>query len=73
MIESVTLRLPLSQANAAPTSVGLHRVLSDWSVGSTDAGGDGEGGVAAATGSATGNDAFYEESPRPRPVATSTA
>ena len=63
LIESVTLRLHLSQANAAPNSVGLHRVLSDWGVGSTDApGGEGAGG-AATTGSATWNDAFHEEPP----------
>lgn len=63
LIESVTLRLHLSQANAAPTSVGLHRVLSEWGVGSTDAPGGEGGGGAATTGSATWNDAFYEESP----------
>ncbi|MEE2972008.1 MAG: DNRLRE domain-containing protein [Planctomycetota bacterium] len=59
VVESVILRLHVSQANAAATEVDLHRVTSDWGVGSTDApGGEGGGGPATA-GSATWNESFF--------------
>jgi len=59
-IESVTLRLHVSQTNAAPTNVGLHRLLADWGVGTTDAGGGEGGGGPATPGSATWDSAFYD-------------
>ncbi|MAH67305.1 MAG: hypothetical protein CMJ27_13175 [Phycisphaerae bacterium] len=59
-IESVTLRLHVSQTNAAPANVGLHRLLADWGVGTTDAGGGEGGGGPATPGSATWESAFYD-------------
>lgn len=59
-IESVTLRLHVSQTNAAPSNVGLHRLLADWGVGTTDAGGGEGGGGPATPGSATWDSAFYD-------------
>ncbi len=63
VVESATLRLHVSQANAAPNAVTLHRVLTNWGVGSTDApGGEGGGGPATA-GSATWTSAFFGKVP----------
>ncbi len=62
-ISSVTLRLHMSQSGAAAENVGLHRVLNDWGVGSTDAGGGEGGGGPATPGSATWMDAFWTVSP----------
>ncbi len=59
-IESVTLRLHVSQTNAPASDVGLHRLLADWGVGSTDAGGGEGGGGPATPGSATWDSAFYD-------------
>lgn len=63
VVTSATLRLHVSQANAAADDVFLHRVLSDWGVGTTDAPGGEGGGGAATAGSATWNDAFYDTTP----------
>ena len=63
VVTSATLRLHVSQANAAATDVFLHRVLSDWGVGTTDAPGGEGGGGAATPGSATWNDAFHDTTP----------
>ena len=63
VVSSATLRLHVSQANASPTDVFLHRVLADWGVGSTDAPGGEGGGGPATPGSATWNDAFYDTTP----------
>lgn len=63
VVTSATLRLHVSQANAAANDVFLHRVLADWGVGTTDAPGGEGGGGAATPGSATWNDAFYDVTP----------
>ena len=63
LVSSATLRLHVSQANASPTDVFLHRVLADWGVGSTDAPGGEGGGGPATPGSATWNDAFFGDTP----------
>jgi len=60
VIESVTLRLHVSQTNAAPANVGLHRLLADWGVGTTDAPGGEGGGGPATPGSATWDSAFFD-------------
>jgi hypothetical protein len=62
-ILSVTLRLHMSQTGAGPESIGLHRVLSDWGVGSTDASGGEGGGGPATPGSATWTHAFWDVTP----------
>ena len=62
-ISSVTLRLHMSQSGAGAENIGLHRVLSDWGVGSTDAGGGEGGGGPATPGSATWMDAFWDVTP----------
>lgn len=63
VISSATLRLHVSQANASPTDVSLHRVVGDWGVGTTDAPGGEGGGGPATPGSATWNDAFFGDTP----------
>ena len=63
VVSSAILRLHVSQANASPRDVSLHRVLADWGVGSTDAPGGEGGGGPATPGSATWNDAFYDTTP----------
>ena len=66
-INSVMVRLHSSQGNPGGNTVSLHRTLSDWGVGSTDApGGEGAGG-AATPGSATWNYAFYDTTPWSNP------
>ncbi|MDE0888143.1 MAG: DNRLRE domain-containing protein [Phycisphaerales bacterium] len=62
-ILSVTLRLHMSQSGAGPEAIGLHRMLTDWGVGSTDAGGGEGGGGPATPGSATWTHAFWDTSP----------
>ena len=59
-IESVTLRLHVSQTNAPTSDVGLHRLLADWGVGTTDAGGGEGGGGPATPRSTTWDSAFYD-------------
>lgn len=63
VVESATLRLHVSQANAAPAAVSLHRVLAPWGVGSTDAPGGEGGGGPATPGSATWTDAYFGKVP----------
>ncbi len=63
VVESAVLRLHVSQANATPSGVSLHRVLSDWGVGSTDASGGEGGGGPATPGSATWTHAFFGKVP----------
>lgn len=67
VVESAVLRLHVSQANATPSGVSLHRVLSDWGVGSTDAPGGEGGGGAATPGSATWTHAFFGKVPWANP------
>ena len=67
LIESVVLRLHVSQANPAPSEVSLHRVLAPWGVGTTDANGGEGGGGPATPGSATWTDAFFDEVPWENP------
>ena len=62
-ILSVTLRLHMSQTGTGPESIGLHRVLSDWGVGTTDAGGGEGGGGPATPGSATWTHSFWDVTP----------
>jgi len=63
VVESAVLRLHVSQANEAPSVVSLHRVLSAWGVGSTDAPGGEGGGGPATPGSATWTQAFFGKVP----------
>lgn len=63
LVESVVLRLHVSQANAAASEVSLHRMLAPWGVGTTDAGGGEGGGGAATPGSATWTHAFFDDVP----------
>lgn len=60
-INSVTLRLYCSQENSGLQDISVHRVTSDWGVGSSDAPGNEGGGTAATPGSATWNYAFFED------------
>lgn len=60
-INSVTLRLYCSQENSGLQDISVHRVTSDWGVGSSDAPGNEGGGTAATAGSATWNYAFFED------------
>ncbi len=63
VVESAVLRLHVSQANEAPNAVSLHRVLTDWGVGSTDASGGEGGGGPATPGSATWTHAHFGKVP----------
>lgn len=67
-IDRVTLRLTLADAAAqetAPRSVSLHRLLSDWGEGTSNAGNTGGSGngTAATTGDATWLMQFYNSDP----------
>lgn len=53
VIEAVSLRLFLSQAQPFPTAVTLHRLTSDWGEGASNAGVRGGAGTTATTGDAT--------------------
>ena len=66
-INAVTVRLHCSQGNPGANETSLHRTLSDWGVGSTDAPGGEGGGGAATPGSATWNYAFYDTTPWTNP------
>ncbi|MCH2161739.1 MAG: hypothetical protein MK085_07675 [Phycisphaerales bacterium] len=59
-INSVTLRLYCSQENSGLQDISVHRVTSDWGVGSSDAPGNEGGGTAATPDSATWNYAFFD-------------
>ena len=59
-VNSVTLRLYCSQENSGLQDISVHRVTSDWGVGSSDAPGNEGGGAAATPDSATWNYAFYD-------------
>ena len=59
-INSVTLRLYCSQENSGLQDISMHRVTSDWGVGTSDAPGNEGGGTAATPDSATWNYAFYD-------------
>src|SRR5690349_5757922 len=63
-INSVTLKLNCSQANAGNSNVRLHRVLSDWGEGTSlaPAGAGGGAGVAATPGDATWIHTFFPSS-----------
>lgn len=66
-INSVSVRLHCSQGNPGENPTSLHRSLSAWGVGSTDApGGEGAGG-SATPDSATWNYAFYDTTPWTNP------
>jgi hypothetical protein len=67
IVESAVLRLHVSQANAAPELVSLHRVLANWGVGSTDASGGEGGGGPATPGSATWTHSFFDVTPWANP------
>ena len=59
-INSVSLTLRLSRSNKAGTEmVSVHRLLSDWGEGASEAGGEGGAGASAAPGDATWLHTFY--------------
>lgn len=62
VISSVSLTLNLSKTVSGPQAVTLHRLLSDWGEGSSDAGIQEGTGAAALTGDATWIHRFYNTS-----------
>jgi hypothetical protein len=59
-ITAVSLTLHLSQTQAGPQPVGLHRVTADWGEGSSHASGAEGGGAPATAGDATWIHRFYD-------------
>lgn len=59
-ISSVALRLTMDRTVAGNETATLHRVRSDWTEGSSDAGGQEGSGAAATPGSATWSHAAYD-------------
>jgi hypothetical protein len=59
-ITSATLTLNLSRTISTARTASLHRLLSDWGEGSSDAGGQEGKGTTAATGDATWLHSFYD-------------
>lgn len=57
MVTGVALNLHVSQTNAGPVQMGLHRLLSDWGEGASSA--SGGSGAAAAPGDATWIHTFH--------------
>ena len=63
VVHGATLRLHVSQANPQDVEVSMHRLITDWGVGSTDAPGGEGGGGPATPGSATWTHAFWDDTP----------
>lgn len=59
LITEVTLTMQMSKTIAGSTTVGVHRLTSDWGEGDSDAGGEEGAGTAAQTGDATWIHTFY--------------
>jgi hypothetical protein len=62
VVTEVSLTLQMSKTIAGSTPVGLHRVLSDWGEGASDAGGEEGAGAPAQPGDATWIHTFYPSS-----------
>ena len=61
VIDSVTLNLVVSQASSGVAAdIGLHRLISDWGESTSDAPGGEGGGTSAASGDATWDFAFFD-------------
>ena len=58
-INSVSLELVVSQANATTVDIGLHRLFSDWGESTSDAPGGEGAGTAAEVGDATWQHTFF--------------
>jgi hypothetical protein len=58
LIDRVSLSLYLNKGNPEPTSISLHRVLSDWGEGASSS--NGGGGASAEPGDATWLHTFYD-------------
>ena len=61
-INSVTLTLHMSMTSSGAQDVAMHRVLSAWGEGASDASGGEGGGIAAAAGDATWLHTFFNSS-----------
>jgi len=58
-VQSVSLQLNCSRNSSGPGPIGLHRMLSNWGEGTSDAGSPGGLGTLAEPGDATWQHAFY--------------
>ncbi len=59
-INSATLQLYMSRTSSGSQNLSIHRVLSDWGEGASDAPGQEGGGASAAAGDATWRYRFYD-------------
>jgi hypothetical protein len=60
IIVSVTLKLDLSRTSSGAQSIALHRLLTDWGEGTSNAVGEEGSGAASASGDATWLHTFYD-------------